>query len=70
MYLVVGINPEHLEVKQLSWSTAKPDLRGHTLGKRIMEWLSDYQMVILVEQEEGLSPSIRRFQRKSTWELV
>ena len=72
MYVIIGINPEHMEIKQLSWGNSpKWDSRGPVAGGRIMEWLSAYTLVLVIEQgEDGLSPSIRRFRKRNTWELV
>ena len=69
-YVILGIDKEHIRIKMLSWgSRAFLDSSSH---HRVMEWTGGgWPLVLLIEfTDDGLSPSVRRFRRKQTWELV
>ena len=68
-YVVLGIDEGHLKIRMLAWGIK--DFIDSSDPHRIMEWTGVWSLMILIEfNEDGLAPSVRRFRRKQTWELV
>ena len=70
-YVVLGVDEGHLKIRMISWGTKAFLDSSSSSHHRVMEWTAEWSLMLLVEfTDDGISPSVRRFRRKQTWELV
>ena len=70
-YVILGIDEKHLKIRMISWGSRAFLDSSSSSQHRVMEWTGAWSLMLLVEfTDDGLSPSVRRFRRKQTWELV